>query len=88
MLEKSTSVNRYKVGHVEGNEAPRSKLRGIRRRRLKNRSGGGSRELGSNRGDLGEVLGFPPPVGLLTAPTLDLDTLECSSHRGLRSLLR
>lgn len=54
----------------------------------KNRSGGGSGELRSNGGGLGGVLGFPPLVGLLTAPTLDLGFPERSSHRGLRSLIR
>jgi hypothetical protein len=36
-------------------------------------SGGGFRELYVHWGGLGGVLGFPPPVGLLTAPTPDLN---------------
>jgi hypothetical protein len=28
------------------------------------------------------------PAGLLTTPALDLDFFECSSHRGLRSIIR
>lgn len=53
------------------------------------RSGGRSRELVVKSRSLGRVLGFPlVPAGLLTAPALDLACIECSSHRGLRSLLR
>src|SRR6185295_7228902 len=29
-----------------------------------------------------------PSVGLHTTPTLDLDSLDCSSHRGLRSPIK
>ena len=43
------------------------------------------RELFFHCGSLGGALGFPPSVGLHTIPPLDLDSLECSSHRGRRS---
>jgi len=50
-------------------------------------SGGGSRELRLHGGGLGGV-GLHQRVNLLIAPTPDLDILECTSHAGLRSLLR
>ena len=56
--------------------------------REQKKSGGGSRELELRDGSLGEALGFPLMVGLHTAPALDLDVLEYSSHRGLRSRTR
>jgi hypothetical protein len=55
---------------------------------IKNRSGGGFGELYSMCGSLGRVSGFPLNLaGLLTTLALDLDLLDCSSHRGLRSII-
>lgn len=51
-------------------------------------SEGGYRELSLHGGGLGGALGFPlTEAGLLTTPALDLESLEHSSHRGLRSII-
>jgi hypothetical protein len=54
----------------------------------KKRSGGGFKELLS-KWRFWRSFRLPTfAVGLLTTPALDLDSLECSSHRGLRSIIR
>ena len=54
----------------------------------KHRGGGGLESLLPVYGGLGGASGFPPLVGLHTTPALDPGSLECSSHRGLRSITR